>query len=422
MVVQAMKVYFLSGNYLKWKFRLGSTSLWSTGVSNCAVWLVIELPGTHVSLSCGHLLFDRGEWLESILWPFHFKSWSCPSNSNDFNKTTQAHVRQRGTKVIKYPPWIVSPISVYLEACCGLFWWVFRGSDNFGRTVDVRHAEDVVLLIIPKESSYFPMFIFSVSLTTRAQFHLSKTGSVFQLLILTSDVCGGTRMQRKVITTLLYPSGSCLNTFYYCQHLICRCNLSWGSWYEPKKSHYSTKLFSRTMRTQVLLVVTPFLKALGWVEYLRWKFRLVSAELWGIGEIRGTVCPSSELTATPGYMGCRRLFDRGKMPALSSWNSHWPSFDVVSVYNCTEVTRYGEIYLITRKGVIWRSSKRFFVNGEQGNKISSWVGLNSCYFAQLQLELYERRINKLVLNVIHIPNVSQLAVSLWWQRTTNGDA
>lgn len=144
------------------------------------------------------------------------------------------------------------------------------------------------------------------------------------------------------------------------------------------------------MRTQVLLVVTQILKELVWVEHLRWKFRLVSADLWDIGEISGITCPSNEITATPVYMGCNRLlFDRSKMPEPLPRNSHSRSFGDASVYNYTEVNGYEENYMITRSGVTMWSLRRCFRTVEHGNRNSSLVGLRSC--------------------------VSQLAVFLRWQ-------
>ncbi|XP_026382264.1 uncharacterized protein LOC113277357 isoform X2 [Papaver somniferum] len=317
-MIQVLKLLIL----VRWEFKLFPTILWD--VAN-----VCGMKGDSTTVEQIFLLLSR--ILKMVKIFVHLLSWVCPSNSQDFKKSIQAHVQQGGTKVIRYPPWTVFPTFIYFMACCRQLLWVFRVSDHLERSLEVGRDEGIMLQINPKESKYLPMIIFSVSLTDGAQFYLSK-------------------------------------------HLISDCNLRWGSWNELKKCLHSTG-----------------------VEYLRYNFRLVSAELWSARDDGGVIWILILLPGSPCTKGCSRwLFDRGRMHQLSSWNSHWTSFNAIFVYKYQEVNRYGEICMISKKCLtVWRS-KKCFVNGEQGSTNPAMVGLNSC--------------------------VSQLAVFLWWQWTTNGDA
>lgn len=114
---------------------------------------------------------------------------------------------------------------------------------------------------------------------------------------------------------------------------VCGSEFSWVV-YQPMMVSTKLEFFATMSGIKVFLVVSQFLHVLLRVMYLRWKFILVSADLWNIGTSTGTM----------SYK--RLLFDRGKMqvaaaattlfvhlPVVLAQDSHWTIFLFVTVHS-----------------------------------------------------------------------------------------
>lgn len=160
----------------------------------------------------------------------------------------------------------------------------------------VRKANDVVLLINPKEYTY--LLVLAIVST---QWYFWRISSFQCTQLLTSEVFWKFLLQVIVLLT----SEGCIHLDWGCMHKSCgvwkfpsSCSQVKASMHSPRKHQASTESLirmmeipllitviphgSNTVGIQALLVVITILYELVRIEYLRWKFRLAPIQILNV--------------------------------------------------------------------------------------------------------------------------------------------
>lgn len=199
----------------------------------------------------GRLLFDRGKRFDSKLWSSHSKSWNCPSTSQVVYTTTQVFTN-------------LPPV---------LKLWVPQKREF----VSNHEAQDVIYKGSAPSSLVVKIVVFS-SLSVCPQMRLLR-----------AEVCEPSQAS-------LWIAAKCsvLNKLFEVQGVDNLCSATTytlktivtGSTYGGiRLAVVGLNVLTRelyNLRDKCLLVAIQIPKVLAWLDYVQWKFKLLSTGWWSV--------------------------------------------------------------------------------------------------------------------------------------------